>query len=125
MKWIRNTEQSTQVGLEKFVCALFGKPQMESVSNLRYATFQQHYIPKKQDKQLDGIKGMNPNNIPPCRSVFINKAVRCNYVAYVWKHAHLTNPFAASSEDHGWVLKGNKYNINWFDCDRLPEGINY
>ncbi len=49
-------EESAQVGLEKFVCALYGKPQMESVNVLRYTTFQKHYVPKKQDKQLDGIK---------------------------------------------------------------------
>ncbi len=118
-----DTEQTTQVGLEKFVCALYGKPQMESVKNLGYTSFKSHPVPKKQDKPIDGIKEMNRSNLPPCQSVLINKALQCNYIAFVWKDAHLTNPCTASAEHHGWVLKRNKHNINRFDCDKIPQSI--
>ncbi len=46
----------TLAGLDKFVCALYGRHQMASVNSLRYATFQQHYMLKKQDEPQDGIK---------------------------------------------------------------------
>ncbi len=107
------------------LCSLYGKPQMKNVNDLRYATFQQHYVFKKQDKQLDGIKGMNPSNVPPCQSV--NKLSSAVYIhlAYVWKHAHLTNPCTAPPKDNDWVLQGNKYNMNWFNCDQLPQEIIY
>ncbi len=42
-----DTEKTTQNGLENLVCALYGKPQMESVNSLRYTTFQPHPVPKK------------------------------------------------------------------------------
>ncbi len=68
-----DTEKTTKVGLEKFVCALYGKPQMKNVNNLRYISFQLHPVPKKQHKPIDGIKGMNRSNLLPCQSVLIKQ----------------------------------------------------
>ena len=42
-----NVTQEVTATIEKFVCALYGKPHMNSVDNVRFAFFQQYYAPKK------------------------------------------------------------------------------
>ena len=78
---------------------------MNNVNDLRYTIFQQHYSPKNQEKPLEKLKGLNSSTLPPCKSVLINKALCCNYVAYIWRHAHFANPYVTPPEHHGWKLK--------------------
>ena len=115
--------QSLQVDLEKFVCALYGKPHMDNVNDVRYSIFQHQYSPKNLNKPLEKLKGLNSSTLPPCKSVLINKALRCDYVAYIWRNAHLANPYVSPPECHGLKLEGNKYLVNWFDCEQVPRNV--
>ena len=40
-------QQEVYLGLEKFVCAMYGKAHMKCVDDVRYAYFQHNYAPKK------------------------------------------------------------------------------
>ena len=109
--------------LEKFVCTLYGKSHMSDINDVRFASFQQYYAPRKGENPLEKITGVNPSSMAPCKSSLINKALRSNYVAYVWMHAHLPNPCDSTPEGHGWVLFNDQYHVKWFDCDQVPESI--
>ena len=110
-------------GLEKCVCALYGKSHMENVDDVRYAFFQQRYAPKKNDDPFEKIKGVNPSSMLPCNAVLVNKIKRSNYVAYVWTKATIVNPCSERPEGHGWILMDGHYHIKWFDCDQVPRSI--
>ena len=110
-------------GIEKFVCAMYGKAHMNNVDDVRYAYFQQNYAPKRIDDPLGRIKGMNPSSMPPCKAVLRNKIMRSNYLAYTWRHAHHRNPQTAPPNEHGWTLVDGKYHMKWFDCDQIPETL--
>ena len=45
--------------LKKFVCAMYGKSYMNNVNDVRYASFQEHYVLEQQDDPLERIKGVN------------------------------------------------------------------
>ena len=48
--------------------------------------------------------------LPPCKDVLIQKLARCNYVAYLWKHAHLRDPLInMQPTDHGWKEDNGVY----------------
>ena len=44
-------------------------------------------------------------------------------MAFIWRHAHLANPYVTPPECHGWKLKGSKYQVKWFDCEQIPQNI--
>ena len=112
------TDLSNEVfaGLEMFVCGMY-------VDDVRYAYFQQHYVPKGNDYPLDKIKGINPCSMPPCKADLKNQILRVNYIAYIWKNATLSNPKVQRPEGHGWILIDVSYQIKWFDCDQVPHSI--
>ena len=41
----------------------------------------------------------------------------------MWKNAPVSNPSDLDPKDHGWLLKDNQYNINWYDGEQLPQSI--
>ena len=111
------------LGLESFVCALYGKPKMTNVDDVRYSMFQQFYAPKRHGDPLEKIKGINPSSMPPCHAVLINKIKRVNYVATIWKNAALPEPCVVQPEGNGWVRENGLYQIKWFDGDMVPQSI--
>ena len=96
-------------GIEKFVCVMYSKAQMNDVDEVRYAYFQKHYAPKKNNDPLEKIKGVNPSSMPPCKPVLQNKVLRANYVSYIWRRAHLPNPQDIKPERQGWYLLNGQY----------------
>ncbi|RUM44803.1 MAG: hypothetical protein DSY80_04015 [Desulfocapsa sp.] len=115
--------QAVYDGVEKYVCAMYGKAHMQNVDNVRYAYFQQNYAPKRKDDPLEQIKGINPSSMPPCKHVLSNKVMRANYVAHTWRNAHLKDPSSVRPEGQGWIFVDNKYHVKWFDCDQVPQSI--
>ena len=80
------------------------------------AVFEKKFAPCKQGTDpLSKIKGMNPSDMPPCWITLVNKVNRVNCVAYLWKNAPTRNPSDLDPVEHGWLLKENKYVINWYD----------
>ena len=110
-------------GLETFVCALYGMPNLHKVDDARYAVSQQKYSPTKHSDPLDKIKGITPSSVPPCHVVLRNKIRRNNYVATLWKKARVHQPCALKAEDHGWKLNESAYRINCFEGEQLSQNI--
>ena len=68
--------------LEAFVCALYRKPSLTSVTKARHVLFQQHFAPKRQMQPLEKIKGTDRSSLTPCKAVLIGKVKRANLVAF-------------------------------------------
>ena len=46
---------------------------------------------------------------------------RCNYVAYLWKHAHLRDPLTnMQPTDHGWKEDNGVFLPLWFTGSHMP-----
>ena len=75
--------------VEKYVCSLYGQGKLSSVNEARLRIFLLKYKPSNSDLPLEKIKGTDASLLPPCKDVLMQKLARSNYVAYLWKHAHL------------------------------------
>ena len=75
--------------VEKYVCSLYGQPTLKFVNDARLKIFIQKYRPADPEFPVEKIKDIDASMLPPCKDVLDQKLSRCNYVAYLWKHAHL------------------------------------
>ena len=89
------TKQIVQVtvkgGIEKFLCAIYRTAGIKTMNDVRYISFQEHYVPMNSDNLLGRMKGINPSSIPPCQSVLHNKITCSNCMTYAWLTAHQSN----------------------------------
>ena len=70
---------------------------------------------------LQIIKGIDAGMLPPCKDVPVQKLARCNYLAYLWKHAHLRDPLAnMQPTDHGWKEDNRVFLPLWFTGSYVP-----
>lgn len=110
------------VGIEKFVCAMYGKPGSSSVSDVRYSFFLRKTTPNKQSSSK--VKGMDPTMIPPSKAVLLQKIRRSNAVAWIWKRAVCRKPdMGLDPSKHGWHVENDRYRIHWYDGPMLPENL--
>ena len=60
--------------------------------------------------------------LPPCKDVLMQKLARCNYVAYLWKHAHLGDPLVSMEPtNHGAGKRRMDYFLpHWFRGSQMP-----
>ena len=118
-----HSDATDMVQCERFVCHLYGKPKLESINTARLVLSEQTYAPKSKKIPLAMIKGVNPSSLPPCSNVLHNQLKRTNYIASMWKRAHLQKPCTAEPEGNGWAQENGKYVIDWYDGDQLPTQI--
>ena len=106
--WLGNIGESTTFVdsdslVEKYVCSLCGHGELQSVNEARLKIFLQKYKLTDQDNPLERIKGMDAGMLPSSQNVPMQNIARCNYVAHLWKHAHLRDPLEnIQPTDHGW-----------------------
>ena len=87
-------------GIERFVCALYGKPNLASVNQLWYTMF--------------CTKGNTTDRLPPCHDALRLHAMRSNYQAAVWRHALEPQPDIPPPAGHGWkAADGGGLSIHW------------
>ena len=107
--------------VERYVCSLYGQGTLSSVNEARLKIFQRKYKPSNPDMPLEKIKGLDASMLPPCRNVLSQKLARCNYVAYLWKHAQLRDPLnAVQPTDNGWKEVNGLYVPLWFTGSQMP-----
>ena len=118
-----SVSEDVVLGLEKFVCVLYGKPKTDAVNEVRLQLFVQNYAPQGKSSPLRKIKGINPALMPPCRSSLIEKIKRANFVAHSWKRANLSKPEEHPPGGSGWCKTNDMYEIVWYSCDQLPSCV--
>ncbi|CAM1323931.1 Uncharacterised protein g8524 [Pycnogonum litorale] len=107
--------------VERYVCSLYGQGALSSVNDARLKIFLQKYKQTDPDSPLEKIKGLDAGMRPPCKNVLMRKLARCNYVAYLWKHAHLRDPLEnIPPTDHGWKEVNGDFVPLWFTGSQMP-----
>jgi len=80
--------ESAALELEKFVCAMYGKPTFSNTNKVRYKIFKSQYELQTPEKTKSVHNGVDFSLLPPCRTSLQKHCQRMNYQAYVWRHAH-------------------------------------
>ena len=100
------------------------QPRLTSVNEARSNIFLQRYKPTDPDSPLEKIKGLDAGMLPPCKDVLLQKFARCNYVAYLWKHAERRDPLEnMHPTDHGWKELNGIYFPIWFTGSQMPSTL--
>lgn len=103
---------------------LYGKPKLTMLNDARYALFCQKYAPTRQSDPLEKTKGADSSTLPPCKSVLEQKVKCTNYVAMLWKNAHLQDPTAAADPTRsGWCLQDGNYKIQWYKGEQMLKDV--
>lgn len=61
--------------------------------------------------------------LPPCKSSLELHITRCNYQAYIWKHAHIAKPVIGRPEENGWTKEDDVLKVKWTSGDILPQEL--
>ena len=99
------------IGLEKYVCRLYGERRVKEVNEARSTIFWRKI--KKENKVID------ISLLPPCQSSLKKHTVRSNYVARMWRRASMPVMSLDDPQNHGWLpdLK-----TDWID-EPYPEDV--
>ena len=100
---------STEEVIEAFVCSMYGKSQLDTVNDARYAVFRDKYAPTDENHPLSKIKWADASVLLPSTLALHQKILRTTLVAYMWKNAHRSVPLEKSPSEFGWVLKDGRY----------------
>jgi len=77
--------------VEIFVCSTHGKRNLRSINDVRVALFPRSNAPCRTANPLQKIRFNDLSLLPPCKAELLEKIKRTNYVASIWKNAHLQN----------------------------------
>ena len=106
--------------VERYVCSLYGHGSLSSVNETRLKIFLLKYTPTYLGNPLDKIKGIDAGMLPPNKYAIVQTLARCNYVAYLWKHAHLKHPlYNTQPTDQGWKEVSGVYLPLWFSGSQM------
>lgn len=104
--------------LDTFTCALYGRPGIRHVDELRYLKLNE----LGSEEQLNTSRNIDISTVPPCRKSLEQHIRRVNYQVAIWKHSHVTNPdIPAAYDGHGWTLIEGKLEPLWYDGEALPQ----
>jgi len=102
---------------------MYAKRNLRSINDVRVALFWQSNVPCRRANPLQKIRCNDPRLLPPCKAELLENIKRINYVASMWKNAHLQNPVRFKPDGNGWVLDNGRYNLRWFFDNQIPEEI--
>ena len=97
LKAMQQLEQTPVVSVElmllcrQFVCALYGRPALSDVNEVRYQIFR--------------TSACQSASLPTTEDALGNHVKRANYQTYVWRHA-MTNAPLQSPHGQGWLVSG-------------------
>ena len=95
--------------LEKYVCHLYGQPNLSSVNEARYRMFT--------------LGKCSEESLPPNSDSLYQHILRVNYEAYIRKRSTLNNIAAPSPNGFDWNLEGDHLEIEWGTKESAPDSI--
>ena len=117
-----NTQQLPP--LEQFVCAMYGRPLCSDVNKLRYMLFETRYDVNAANKSFDIPNGVDLCLLPPCRRSLEVHIMRSNYVAYMWRNAHVPHLQLPTAVGNGWMEAVDGFiTVQWTKGELLPEQL--
>jgi len=117
-------DEASNKQLERFVCALYGKPSYSDVDKLRCDIFKSKYQPKSASKSFKIDDGVDLSLLPPCKSSLLMHTARANYVTRVWRNSHNSHPGIPSPIGFGWnVDYKDNITIEWNTGNIMPQDL--
>lgn len=108
--------------LNEFTCALFSRPRVRSVDELRFLRMSE--LCSKDDKHLAHSRNVDLATLPPCGRSLEQHIRRVNYQVGIWKVAHIANPdIPDACNGHGWTLVDQKIEPLWYEGCVLPQQL--
>ena len=102
--------------LEQFVCHLYNflyvSPEDKYINEVRYKRF----ISRTKKK-------INPETLPPTKDECFLHLKRSNYTALIMKSAFQLHPVTLLPQDHGWLLKDGKLEVQWMNQPFIPPSL--
>ena len=106
--------------LSEFTCALYGKPRIASVNEVRYCCVVE-VCGRNEDETLCQPKNFDTSSIPPSH---VCLAEHSNFQTAIWKRAHLPEyDIPAPTDGHGWEINEGVLEPKWNSGDILPQNI--
>ena len=97
---------------EKFNCALYQKPNFNSIDEVRLELFLKKYQPiKKEEMVINCIKKMKGSFLPPCTSVLQQKMNMTNHIAGKLLSSWTSHPTISNSLNCGWELSNGHWKV--------------
>jgi len=107
--------------LEHYVCLLYSTGNIVDINKVRSTMFQSRYsIGLPQSMLSARSSGIDLSLLPPCRGSLRKHALRANYQAFIWRHAHIAELELPSPIGCGWNVKDDTLKIDWVDGDIIP-----
>ena len=114
-----NVSDKLLSGLEEFTCALYGKPRLTDVDEVRYLMMKERC--KGDGDAITGSVHVDLSSFPPCKDSLEQHIRRVNFQVGVWKRAHENSPAIPSPTlGHGWTKSGDVLEPLWSTKDILP-----
>ena len=66
---------------------------------------------------------MNPETLLPTKDEFFLHIKTINYTALIMKSAFQVHPVTLLPQDHGWLLKDRKLEVQWMDEPFIPPNL--
>lgn len=105
--------------LEEFTCALYGKPRITDVDEVRYLMMKERC--KGDGEEITGSVHVDLSSFPPCKDSLEQHIRRANYQVGIWKRALENNPvIPCPTQGHGWTKNGDVIVPLWSTKDILP-----
>ena len=109
--------------LSEFTCALYGKPRMANVNEVRYCRVVE-VCGSNEDESLRQPKTFDTSSIPPSQGSLNEHSKRANFQAAIWKRAHLpVYDVPVPTDGHGWEVSEGTMEPKWNSTDILPQNI--
>jgi hypothetical protein len=94
-------------GLEKFVCALYGKPKFQNIDALRHFLLKSKCHSDGDDLTVKVNTNIDLSGMPPSRKCLIEHIKRANYQARIWRMGDIPiSDLPKPWENHGWLESG-------------------
>ena len=89
-----------------------------------HQVFEKQFGPKSTSKDpLKKLRGIDATMIPPCKAEISQHIRRASFVARIWANANCTYIQQQPTEDDGWELQDESYEISWFSGPQLPDAL--
>lgn len=92
-----DVDNNLMVGLERFVCRLYRRSDVDRVNEARYRLF--------------CSSAGSETSMPPCQDSLSQHAKRANYQAAIWKQASQPMITAPDPVEHGWLLENEQLSV--------------
>jgi len=109
-----------------FTARIYGAKanQTLSLNKHRFKVFEKTYAPKARAKNpLEKLKGIDASMVPPCEAEVTQQIKRATFVAKMWADSHEKVIQQQPTKEDGWELKGNVYEVLWFDGPQMPDSL--